>query len=301
MRSLVCVLSLAVLWQVSGSWAQLAPPNEIGLSFGHLHVFSSEREKEAKAWLFLGGQLGNNLSGNIPIKFPGIVILIGQERPVTGGSAGSLIDHVGFRVPDLQASLATWKGVSTWWKEGNWGLKIEPGTKPGQAFVTTPGGTRCEILEDKTLTVPILFDHAHYYVEESRLKQMEDYYVKMFGAKPAKGEADTFDIPGGKLVFSKSARPTAETMGRSLDHVGFNMLNAEALAAFSKTLEAKGANIQRYQNSSMGMIRLLDGFGTVVEVTKAQGGYFDPKSLDKSFYLFDEGGRKEGETPTRPR
>jgi len=301
MRSLVCVLSLAVLWQVSGSWAQLAPPNEIGLSFGHLHVFSPEREKEAKAWLTLGGQLGNNLSGNIPIKFPGIVVLVGQERPVTGGSAGSLIDHVGFRVPDLQASLANWKGVSTWWKEGNWGLKIEPGTKPGQAFVTTPGGTRCEILEDKSLTVPILFDHAHYFVEESRLKQMQDYYARMFGAKPTKGEADTFDIPGGKLVFSKSATPTAETMGRSLDHVGFNMLNAEALAAFVKTLEAKGANIQRYQNSSMGMIRLLDGFGAVVEVTKSQGGYFDIKLLDKSFYLVDEGGRKEGETPTRPR
>jgi hypothetical protein len=51
----------------------------------------------------------------------------------------------------------------------------------------------------------------------------------------------------------------------------------------------------------MGMTRLLDGFGTVIEVTKAQGGYFDTKLLDKTFYEVDEGGKKEGETPTRAR
>jgi hypothetical protein len=34
----------------------------------------------------------------------------------------------------------------------------------------------------------------------------------------------------------------------------------------------------------MGMIRILDGFGTVVEITKAQGGYFDSKLLDGTFY-----------------
>jgi len=198
--------------------------------------------------------------------------------------------------------LAKWKGVETWWKAGNWGLKIEPGAKPGQAFVTTPAGTRCEILEDKALKAPIVFDHVHYYVEESRLREMQDYYSKMFGAMPVKGEPDTLRVPGAKLIFSKSNTPTAETMGRSLDHVGFNMLNADALRAFAATLEGKGAKLQRpYESSSMGMIRVLDGFGTVVEVTKAQGGYFDAKQLDPAYYQVDEGGRKQGETPTRPR
>ena len=142
MRRFISILSLAALWQGSALWAQLAPVNEMGLSIGHLHLAAPDREKEAKAWLALGGQLGNNLSGNIPIKFPGVVVLVGQQRPVTGGSAGSLIDHVAFRVPDLEASLAGWKGVSTWWKEGNWGLRVEPGARTGQAFVTTPAGTK---------------------------------------------------------------------------------------------------------------------------------------------------------------
>src|SRR5438445_7926411 len=106
MKSFISTLSLAVLWQGSALWAQLAPVNELCLSLGHLHLAAPDREKEAKAWLALGGQLENNLSGNIPIGFPGIVVLVGQQRPVSAGSAGSLIDHVGFRVPNLQASLA---------------------------------------------------------------------------------------------------------------------------------------------------------------------------------------------------
>jgi catechol 2,3-dioxygenase-like lactoylglutathione lyase family enzyme len=269
---------------------------------GHLHLAAPDREKEAKAWLALGGQLENNLSGNIPIGFPGVVVLIGQSRPVSGGSAGSVIDHVAFRVPNLDASLAKWNGVETWWKAGNWGLKIEPGTKPGQAFVTTPAGTKCEILEDKALKAPIVFDHVHYYVEESRMREMQDYYAKMFGAKPVKGEPDSLSVPGAKLIFTRFATPTAATMGRSLDHVGFNMLNADVLRAFSATLEQQGAKLQRpYESSSMGMIRLLDGFGTIVEITKAQGGYFDSKLLDPAYYQVDEGGRKQGETPSHPR
>jgi hypothetical protein len=203
-------------------------------------------------------------------------------------------------VPNLEASLTKWKGAESWWKEGNWGLKVQPGTKPGQAFVTTPAGTKCEILEDKSLKVPIVFDHVHYYIQESRLKDMEDYYQKMFGAKPVKGEPDTFSMPGGKLVFTKSDTQRADTEGRSLNHIGFNMLNADVLKAFAGTLEAKGAH-PKYENSSMGMIQIVDGFGTHVEITKAQGGYFDTKLLDKSWYEVDVGGKKEGEGSRNPR
>ena len=299
MRILADLLGLAILAWGSPALAQLAPVNELGLSMGHLHVAAPDREKEAKAWLALGGQLENNLSGNIPIGFPGVVVLIARDRAVSGGSAGSLIDHVAFRVPNLEAAVAKWKGIETWWKQGSWGLKIEPGVKPGQAFVTTPGGTKCEILEDKTLKAPIVFDHVHYYVDESRMREMEEFYAKMFGAKQVNGEPDTLSIPGAKLMFSKSANP-ATTMGRSLDHIGFNMLNAQVLKAFATTLEQKGAKFDRpYESSSMGMIRTLDGFGTIVEITKAQGGYFDTKLLDATFYDVNEAGKRQGENSDR--
>jgi hypothetical protein len=301
MKTRLFILAVTVFAQV-GLWAQLAPVNEMGLSIGHMHVFPADREKEAKAWLALGGQLENNLSNNIPIGFPGIIVLIGNPRPDNLGSDGSVIDHVAFRVPDLQARLNRWKGIQTWWKNGTWGLKVESGSKAGQAFVTTPGGIKVEILEDKAVKAPIVFDHVHYYIDEPRLHTMEDYYVKMFGAKPVPGESDSFNMPGGKLVFSKAASAPMSTAGRSLDHVGFNMLNADVLGAFAKTLEQRGAKFGRpYEASSMGMIRLVTDFGTNIEVTKAQGGYFDTKLLDRGYYDVDEGGKHEGETPTYKR
>ena len=301
MKKLMLILGVAV-GLVGALYAQLAPVNEVGISIGHLHVFPADREKEAKAWLALGGQLENNLSNNIPVGFPGIVILVGNPRPDNLGSEGTVIDHVAFRVPDLQASLDRWKGVQTWWKNGTWFSKIESGSKPGQAFLTTPGGVKIEVLEDKSLKSPVAFDHVHYYMDAARLKAMEDYYVKMFGAKPVNGQADVFTVPGGKLIFTSAATVPTPTAGRTLDHLGFNMLNAQVLGTFSKTLEEKGAKFQRpYEPASMGMIRIVTDFGTNIEVTKAQGGYFDTKLLDEGYYQVDEGGKKQGETPTYKR
>jgi hypothetical protein len=299
MNKNVLAVAMAGLAQIGTLSAQLAPVNEMGVSIGHMHLFPGDRDRESRAWLILGGQLGNNLSNNIPIGFPGIVVLIGNNREGNLGSQGSVIDHVGFRVPDLQASLQKWTGVQTWWKNGTWFAKIEPGATT--AYLTTPGGVRIEVTEDKSLEVPIVFDHVHYMIDEARQKAMEDYWVKMFGAKAVSGAADTFTIPGAKLVFSKGAAPMPTT-GRTLDHVGFNMLDAAALAAYNKKAESLGAKFGRpYEPSSMGMVRLVTDFGTNIEVTKAQGGYFDTKLLDKGYYLVDEGGKKEGETPTYKR
>ena len=305
MRRVISILSLAVLLQAGIAWGQLAPANELGLSLGHLHLFAPDWEKESKAWWALGGQLGSNLSSNIPITFPGIVILM-HERKGGGGSAGTMIDHVAFRVPNLQASLTKWKGVDTWWLrgrargwEGSWGLKFEPGTRPDQAFVTTPGGVKIEILEDKALRIPIVFDHIHIYVVASQIKEMEDYYTKTFGAKPVKGEADTLSMPGGKLVFSKTDTPPLLPRGRTLDHFGFNMANAEALDKFTKRLQDSGTKID-YHPASMGMTHMSDGFGLTIEITKAQGGYADLSQLDPAFWVIGEDGKKEGEAPAKP-
>lgn len=77
-KGIISVLSLAAPWKVGALCAQMAPVNELGLRIGHLHMSSPDREKDAKVWVVLGGQLENNLSGSIPIGFPGIVILLPQ-------------------------------------------------------------------------------------------------------------------------------------------------------------------------------------------------------------------------------
>src|SRR5260221_1905456 len=104
MKTLALFVGLAAVAQVP-MHAQLAPVNELGLSIGHMHIFPADREKEAKAWLALGGQLEYNLSNNISIGFPGIIVFVGNPRPANLGSAGSVIDHVAFRVPNLEATV----------------------------------------------------------------------------------------------------------------------------------------------------------------------------------------------------
>ena len=307
MKRIVSIIGLAILWQVSVSWAQFAPVNEQGLAWGHLHLYPPDRQKEVMAWLALGGRLGFNLSGNTPILFPGILILINDLQPTnkTGqalGSAGSLIDHVGFKVQNLEESTTSWKGFVAWWKQGNWGLKVEPGSKPGQAFVTTPGGVKIEVIEDRSLQVPIAFDHAHFSVQQAGLPKIQDFYAKMFGATPLRGEANTLRMPGGNLIFSTTDVAPQPTIGRTLDHIGFNADSAPALAAFTKDVTAKGAKFYRPpRNSAFGQTALADEFGTFIEVNKGQRAYFDLKQIEPNTYLVDESGRTQAQAEAERR
>src|SRR5260370_14261525 len=205
MRRMLAVLTCAAL-SGAGAWGQLAPYNKSGVTWGHIHVRAKDKPKELLALLSLGARLGNNMSPNWNVVFPGLLILLfdGTQQP-KGGSEGTVVDHVAFRVPDLQDTLARLKAA-------NWGMhpKDEPGTKPGQAFLMTPSDLKIELLDDKQLKQPIVFDHAHFMVSEPGLKEMEDYYKTMYGAV---GNGDTLSLPGGKLIFTKSDKPTVTPTG----------------------------------------------------------------------------------------
>jgi len=66
--------------------------------------------------------------------------------------------------------------------DGIGGLSLHPATN-WQGFVTTPGGVKVEIIEDKSLKVPIGFDHTHFIVEASRMKEMR-FLRQNVGANP---------------------------------------------------------------------------------------------------------------------
>ena len=121
MKKLLCILILALSTQMDSARAQFAPVNEAGLAWGHLHLYPPDRQKEIMAWLNFGGKLGFNLSSNTPLIFPGLLILI--NNPVDGnkdpkaplGSEGSLVDHVTFKVKNLEENMTSWRGFVTWW------------------------------------------------------------------------------------------------------------------------------------------------------------------------------------------
>ena len=128
--------------------AQPAPFNEAGVTMGHWHLISKDVEANKKLFLGMGGKMFMP-GGNPLMMFPGLYINfnLGNEKG-EGGTQGSVVNHVGFIVDNVQKRVAKWKAA---------GVPVLPGTnnRPDQAFVVTPDGVRIEILEDKTQTVPI--------------------------------------------------------------------------------------------------------------------------------------------------
>ena len=261
MKKFISILSLAVLWAVVPSWAQLSSPNDAGVAMGHLHLNSQDVESAKKFWTELGGTPMNKGPFTI-MKFPGVLVFLNLSAPApsTGGSEGSVVNHVGFLVPNVQESIAKWKAA---------GVKVVSGSNPAQCYVYSPDDLKIEILEDKSQTLPIVMHHIHFWVPESSIPEIQAWYAKTFGAKPGKrGSNEAADIPGVNLTFSKSPTPTVGTKGRALDHIGFEIRDLEA---FCKSLEAQGVKLDRPYTKSptgVGLAFLTDPWGTYIEINE---------------------------------
>ena len=147
-------LLLAATLTAGTAAAQPAPFNPIGVTMGHWHIASKDVEANKKLFLAMGGKLLIT-GGNPQIMFPGLFInlVLGDEKG-DGGTPGSVVNHVGFIVDNVQQRVAQWKAA---------GVAVLPGNnnRADQAFVVTPDGVRIEILEDKTQSMPIRHEHVH--------------------------------------------------------------------------------------------------------------------------------------------
>src|SRR5260221_14149009 len=92
--------------------AQPAPFNATGVTMGHWHLASKDLEANKKIFLAMGGKLYMP-GGNPLIMFPGLYINLnlGTEKG-EGGSQGSVVNHVGFIVDNVQARVAQWKAAA---------------------------------------------------------------------------------------------------------------------------------------------------------------------------------------------
>ncbi len=236
---------------------QLAAPGVSGVAMGHLHLTVKDLDAQRKFWSALGGTPVQNGALAL-IQFPGTFVMLRQAEP-TGGTAGSTINHVGFLVKDIAPWIAKWQAA---------GLKMEPQARPTQVYLIGPDDVRVEILEDKTIDVPLKMHHLHFYVTSPL--ETQAWYAKTFGAAPGKrGQFDAADLPGVNLTFAKADMPTVATKGRSLDHIGFEVKNLEA---FCKKLEADGITLDRpftrLPNSTTAIAFLTDPWGTYIELTE---------------------------------
>ena len=207
--------------------AQPAPFNDIGVTMGHWHLASSPANVEAnkKIFLAMGGKLFMP-GGNPLMMFPGLYINLNLGAGTQeGGTEGSVVNHVGFIVDNVQQRAAQWKAA---------GVPVLPGgnNRTDQAFVVTPDGLRIEILEDKTQTIPIRNEHVHFFLPEAEIPKAQAWYVKTFGGVAgARGNAPVVDLPGAQLRFAKADAMQAPTKGRVLDHIGFDVKDHPAFVA----------------------------------------------------------------------
>src|SRR5919109_4822030 len=183
-------LLLALMLTAGTAAAQSAPYNEVGVTMGHWHIVSKDVEANKKLFLAMGGKLFTP-GGNPLIMFPGIYINLnlGDEKG-DGETVGSVVNHVGFIVDNVQKRVAQWRAA---------GVPVLPGNnnRMDQAFVVTPDGIRIEILEDKTQSVPVRHEHVHLSVPATEVPKAQAWYAQTFGGKPGKrNDAPIVDLPG---------------------------------------------------------------------------------------------------------
>jgi catechol 2,3-dioxygenase-like lactoylglutathione lyase family enzyme len=253
-------LLLASALAAGTAGAQPAPFNETGVTMGHWHIASKDVDANKKLFLGMGGKLYMP-GGNPLMMFPGVYINLnlGTETGA-GGTPGSVVNHVGFIVNNVQEQVAKWKAA---------GVPVLPGTnnRPDQAFVVTPDGVRIEILEDKTQSMPVRNEHVHFFLPEAEIPKAQAWYAKTFGGKAGtRNNAPVVDLPGVQLRFTKADTAQTPTKGRVLDHIGFDVKDH---AAFVKKIEAEGIKLddqpRKVPNGST-IAYITDPWGTRIEL-----------------------------------
>jgi len=264
MKTSIFAVMVALVVLAAPASAQLAAPNGLGVSIGHMHINATNVDVQVKFWTAAGGNLVQREKLTI-IRFPGIFVLLWKQDN-TGGTAGSSINHVGFSVRDFEGSVAKWKAA---------GLTWEPGRNPpnGQGFLVAPDNVRVEIFENRSQTEPIMMNHIHLQVTD--VAQAQQWYGKHFGGVAGKrGQWDVANVPGTELTLGKVDALQVPTKGRAIDHIGFEVKNLDAFVAALQAagIKTDGAIRSSPNASGLRIVYITDPWGTQIELTEGLAG-----------------------------
>jgi catechol 2,3-dioxygenase-like lactoylglutathione lyase family enzyme len=290
------ILSLAMTLPTAVSWAQLLPPNGEGVTLGHFHTIVRDIEATEKFWISLGGK-SVRIDGTDVIKFPGVFVFLTKGTPL-GGSYGSVVNHVGFMVPNDEEAILKWKaeGINAEYLPSAYVLTAKLG------YGYTPDDLKVRINRDPAMTTPIGSPLIMMWVSKSSVSEVETWYVEKFGAKPGQkinNGVSVVGIPGLRLsVVSSVEDPISRTAaavglvhgappdssfmdgllqtnlsrptkGRTLDHIGFEVDNLEV---FCKKLEASGVQLDepfsKSRHKGFASATFTDPWGVTVELTE---------------------------------
>jgi catechol 2,3-dioxygenase-like lactoylglutathione lyase family enzyme len=275
---LAAVLVIALLSTLAApALAQLSAPNAMGVAMGHLHYVVRDVPANRKFWIALGGRSTKVGTADV-VAFPDVLVFLSQGES-SGGTNGSVVNHVAFKVRSLAALERAGMKV-TYLKQF-----------PGVASVVSPEGERIELFDEtsenlaftldpgvsdvaaerhrRKMSVPIVVHHIHLYVPAGAEVQAKAWYARLFGgANGKRWHYEATDLPGINLNFSSTEAPAAPTKGRMLDHIGFEVTD---LNAFCGKLAAAGVTLDTpYTMHADGIATasLTDPWGTSIELTE---------------------------------
>jgi catechol 2,3-dioxygenase-like lactoylglutathione lyase family enzyme len=155
-----------------------------GVTFGHIHINSADPDKTIAFWTDIVGLQTWSRDSLHGVGTIGVLILITPRSP-SGPSAGSAIDHISFKVPDLQPFIG--KLAKTSYKS------FQPAGD--RLIIDGPDGVRIELAEDSSTYAALQFDQIHLYT--TRREEVRAWYAKIFGARPGGEDQPNISAPIG--------------------------------------------------------------------------------------------------------
>jgi catechol 2,3-dioxygenase-like lactoylglutathione lyase family enzyme len=189
------------------------------LPFDHIHL--NEPAAEASQWWEQNIPGGRRITEAPNRIMYGAVRLMFLGARSSGGSVGSVIEHLGFSVPDLDATMRALAKIDTKVVEP---VKDTPGLYK-TALIESPWGTRIQLVQDREL-----LGLHHIQLRSPDTEGMYAWLLDKFGGERTriKGQVDSVKysgIPGFTTVYILAAAgPSVASQGRAIDHIGWRSI-----------------------------------------------------------------------------
>jgi catechol 2,3-dioxygenase-like lactoylglutathione lyase family enzyme len=221
---IITAATLIVLAYAAPAFAQNGFANVVD----HLHLAAPDPIK-AVEWYRknLGGQ--PTTEGTDRLMFGNTrVIFQRNEKPIP--SAGSVVDHIGFSVSDVDAAMKMMEAD---------GAKIEGPARDVAGlfklgFLVDPFGTRLEIVQDSS---KLGLHHIHLRGPDPNASLA--WYVDKFGGTIGKFKDRIDGINYGGVWLLATNGEATPSAGHAIDHIGFRPLNVDTAVAALKTKNVK--------------------------------------------------------------
>ncbi len=253
---------------ISPAYAQLAVPNEAGLTYGHVHLNVTDIELHKQLWVEHFGGVVVERGPLTVVKLPNMLVALTPREP-TMGSQETVMDHFGFKVRNIEKFMEKWR--TTGLEMGDTFTGSEGQTN---VYVMMPDDVWVEMQEDQGLSVEISGYHVHFRTPGH--EELLAWYSDIFGLeiRPRGRIATTTNAPGMNLSFGGSNEPRLPTRGSSLDHIGFEL---DDLEAFCEELAAKGIafDVPFREIPAIGLkiAYIIDPAGVRIELTEGYDEY----------------------------